>query len=220
MAKGTSNCRWCCRDRNRVCLRSSSLCIDWDECRPHEPIYKVRRWPVIGKFDSLVRFLEFQIFPFLVQVYDLALLQVSLGCLRKYNVENPFDWMEFISLQWVGLSYILLSFVALSNVNKTCIAYYSWPFRYVLTFFFTRLTVLLVFSLYRSGGRQISSRSESETIRRPQSWQALKAELLTTFFDWTKISRYKYIYVVIVLLPRVFRCIWQWSTLISSYWIT
>nr|CAD1829694.1 unnamed protein product [Ananas comosus var. bracteatus] len=26
-------------------------------------------------------------------------LLVSLGCLRKYNVENPFDWMEFISLQ-------------------------------------------------------------------------------------------------------------------------
>ncbi|KAI8010344.1 Ribonucleoside-diphosphate reductase small chain A [Camellia lanceoleosa] len=26
-------------------------------------------------------------------------LLVSLGCKRKYNVENPFDWMEFISLQ-------------------------------------------------------------------------------------------------------------------------
>ncbi|XP_077218968.1 ribonucleotide reductase 2A [Tasmannia lanceolata] len=26
-------------------------------------------------------------------------LLVSLGCERKYNVENPFDWMEFISLQ-------------------------------------------------------------------------------------------------------------------------
>ncbi|KAF9604711.1 hypothetical protein IFM89_009147 [Coptis chinensis] len=26
-------------------------------------------------------------------------LLVSLGCQRKYNVENPFDWMEFISLQ-------------------------------------------------------------------------------------------------------------------------
>uniref|UniRef100_A0A803Q5B6 Uncharacterized protein n=1 Tax=Cannabis sativa TaxID=3483 RepID=A0A803Q5B6_CANSA len=26
-------------------------------------------------------------------------LLVALGCQRKYNVENPFDWMEFISLQ-------------------------------------------------------------------------------------------------------------------------
>ncbi|GKB23497.1 ribonucleoside-diphosphate reductase small chain A [Tanacetum coccineum] len=26
-------------------------------------------------------------------------LLVSLGCQKKYNVENPFDWMEFISLQ-------------------------------------------------------------------------------------------------------------------------
>ncbi|MBA0612412.1 hypothetical protein Godav_013013 [Gossypium davidsonii] len=26
-------------------------------------------------------------------------LLVSLGCQRKYSVENPFDWMEFISLQ-------------------------------------------------------------------------------------------------------------------------
>ncbi|KAI7735269.1 hypothetical protein M8C21_009403, partial [Ambrosia artemisiifolia] len=26
-------------------------------------------------------------------------LLVSLGCDKKYNVENPFDWMEFISLQ-------------------------------------------------------------------------------------------------------------------------
>lgn len=26
-------------------------------------------------------------------------LLVALGCERKYNVENPFDWMEFISLQ-------------------------------------------------------------------------------------------------------------------------
>lgn len=26
-------------------------------------------------------------------------LLVALGCQKKYNVENPFDWMEFISLQ-------------------------------------------------------------------------------------------------------------------------
>ncbi|XP_009365793.2 ribonucleoside-diphosphate reductase small chain A [Pyrus x bretschneideri] len=26
-------------------------------------------------------------------------LLVALGCQRKYNVDNPFDWMEFISLQ-------------------------------------------------------------------------------------------------------------------------
>ncbi|CAN1807399.1 Ribonucleoside-diphosphate reductase small chain A [Linum perenne] len=26
-------------------------------------------------------------------------LLVALGCEKKYNVENPFDWMEFISLQ-------------------------------------------------------------------------------------------------------------------------
>ncbi|XP_022846781.1 ribonucleoside-diphosphate reductase small chain A-like [Olea europaea var. sylvestris] len=26
-------------------------------------------------------------------------LLVALGCPRKYNVQNPFDWMEFISLQ-------------------------------------------------------------------------------------------------------------------------
>ncbi|KAK2646896.1 hypothetical protein Ddye_022091 [Dipteronia dyeriana] len=26
-------------------------------------------------------------------------LLVTLGCQKKYNVENPFDWMEFISLQ-------------------------------------------------------------------------------------------------------------------------
>ncbi|CDP06445.1 unnamed protein product [Coffea canephora] len=29
------------------------------------------------------------------------LLVVSLGSQKKYNVENPFDWMEFISLQYV-----------------------------------------------------------------------------------------------------------------------
>lgn len=26
-------------------------------------------------------------------------LLVALGCPRAYNVENPFEWMEFISLQ-------------------------------------------------------------------------------------------------------------------------
>ena len=33
--------------------------------------------------------------------WSFLCFQVSLGCQRKYNVENPFDWMEFISLQWV-----------------------------------------------------------------------------------------------------------------------
>lgn len=30
---------------------------------------------------------------------SIYVFQVALGCPRKYNVQNPFDWMEFISLQ-------------------------------------------------------------------------------------------------------------------------
>lgn len=30
---------------------------------------------------------------------DGRLHKVALGYQKKYNVENPFDWMEFISLQ-------------------------------------------------------------------------------------------------------------------------
>ncbi|KAG8373026.1 hypothetical protein BUALT_Bualt12G0128100 [Buddleja alternifolia] len=31
--------------------------------------------------------------------FNEPVYQVALGCQKKYNVENPFDWMEFISLQ-------------------------------------------------------------------------------------------------------------------------
>ncbi|KAG5554818.1 hypothetical protein RHGRI_012396 [Rhododendron griersonianum] len=30
---------------------------------------------------------------------DVQIPEVALQCEKKYNVENPFDWMEFISLQ-------------------------------------------------------------------------------------------------------------------------
>lgn len=40
--------------------------------------------------------------------------KVALRYQRKYNVENPFDWMEFISLQWVFRIMSLLKFVVLS----------------------------------------------------------------------------------------------------------
>ncbi|CAL5395561.1 unnamed protein product [Camellia sinensis] len=33
-------------------------------------------------------------------------LLVSLGCKRKYNVENPFDWMEFISTEALSSDFI------------------------------------------------------------------------------------------------------------------
>ncbi|GMP51705.1 hypothetical protein CsSME_00017836 [Camellia sinensis var. sinensis] len=33
-------------------------------------------------------------------------LLVSLVCKRKYNVENPFDWMEFISTEALSSDFI------------------------------------------------------------------------------------------------------------------
>ncbi|CBI33063.3 unnamed protein product, partial [Vitis vinifera] len=38
-------------------------------------------------------------------------LLVAIGYERKYNVENPFDWMEFISLHCSRLDLVIIPLV-------------------------------------------------------------------------------------------------------------
>lgn len=97
LAKGSTYCTWSCWNWDPICLWCPSLCIDWNEFWANESVYQVCCWSLAG-ISLFLSLIGRNIFVEKLRI-SIYVFQVALGCPRKYNVQNPFDWMEFISLQ-------------------------------------------------------------------------------------------------------------------------
>lgn len=64
-------------------------------------------FPLTSSFCSCVILLFGQV-NFIQVILITCGLQVSLGYKKVYNAQNPFEWMELISLQWVCTPFFLL----------------------------------------------------------------------------------------------------------------